>query len=107
MPPAVAGYCAVLAVLLFNSSYTSVFSFIGACFFNQRSCLRYFNANFSPVNLKAYVANASADPEGGGGDRGSGPPWKITSYMGFISNWTPPPWKKLDPLENVGPPLEP
>ena len=23
----------------------------------------------------------SADPEGGG--RGSGPPWKITSYMGF------------------------
>ena len=23
---------------------------------------------------------ASADPEG---DRGSGPPWKITSYMGF------------------------
>ena len=25
---------------------------------------------------------ASADPKGGG-DRGSGPPWKITSYMGF------------------------
>ena len=29
------------------------------------------------------VSNTSADPEGGGGDRGSGPPWKITSYMGF------------------------
>ena len=26
-----------------------------------------------------------------GRDRGSGPPWKI------ISNWTPPPWKKLNP----------
>ena len=27
---------------------------------------------------------ASADPERGGGGRGSGPPpWKITSYMGF------------------------
>ena len=25
----------------------------------------------------------SADPEGGGGGRVSGPPWKITSYMGF------------------------
>ena len=36
----------------------------------------------------------------GGGDRGSGPPWKITSYMGF-------PGKSWTPLENVGPPLEP
>ena len=26
-------------------------------FFNQRSCLRYFNANFSPADLTAYVAN--------------------------------------------------
>ena len=25
-------------------------------FFNQCSCLRYFNANFSPANLTAYVA---------------------------------------------------
>ena len=39
------------------------------------------------------------------GERGSGPPWKTTSYKGS----PPPPWKKLDPppLENVGPPLEP
>ena len=59
----------------FNISYTSVFSFIGACFFNQRSCLRYFNANFSPVNLTAYIANASADPEGGG-TGGPDPPGK-------------------------------
>ena len=44
----------------FNSSYTSFFFFfIGACFFNQRSCLRYFNANFSPANLTAYVANVN------------------------------------------------
>ena len=43
----------------FNSSYTSFFSFIGACCFNQRSCLRYFNANFSPANLTAYVANVN------------------------------------------------
>ena len=28
-------------------------------FFNQRSCLRYFNANFSPANLTAYVANVN------------------------------------------------
>ena len=50
-----------------------------------------------------------ADPEGGG--RGSGPPWKITSYMGFYKekaiglpckNVDPPP-----PLENVPHPLEP
>ena len=43
----------------FNSSYTSFFSFIGACFFNQRSCLRYFYFNFSPANLTAYVANVN------------------------------------------------
>ena len=37
--------------------------------------------------------------EGGGGTGGSGPPWKITSYMGSIGNkqLNPPPWKKLDP----------
>ena len=30
-----------------------------------------------------YVTpNSSADPEDGG-NRGLGPPWKITSYMGF------------------------
>ena len=28
-------------------------------FFNQRSCLRYFNANFSPANLTSYVANVN------------------------------------------------
>ena len=28
-------------------------------FFNQRSCLRYFNANFSPANLTAYVTNVN------------------------------------------------
>ena len=44
----------------FNSSYTSFF-FLHWClfFFNQRSCLRYFNANFSPANLSAYVANVN------------------------------------------------
>ena len=36
----------------------------------------------------------------GGGGRGSGPAWKITSYMGFYRN------KQLDPppLEKVGSP---
>ena len=38
------------------------------------------------------------------GDKGSVPPWKITSYMHFPpgKSWNPPP-----PLENVGPPLDP
>ena len=45
--------------VIFDSSYTLFFTFIGACFFNQRSCLRYFNANFSPANLTAYVANVN------------------------------------------------
>ena len=43
----------------FNSSYTSFFSSLVLVFFNQRSCLRYFNANFSPANLTAYVANVN------------------------------------------------
>ena len=53
----------------------------------------------------------SADPEGGTG--GLDLPRKITSYIFSIgiSNWNPPPRKKLDPtpppLENVGPPQEP
>ena len=46
-------------MLFFYSSYTSFFSFIGAYLFNPRSCLRYFNANFSPANLTAYVANVN------------------------------------------------
>ena len=45
--------------VILDSSYTSFFTFIGACFFNQCSCLRYFNANFSPANLTAYVANVN------------------------------------------------
>ena len=43
-----------------------------------------------------------------GGSRGGLTPWKITSYMGFY--WQKaigPPCKKLDPLENIPPPLEP
>ena len=39
-----------------------------------------------------------ADPEGGG--RGPGPPWKITSFMGFCKEKAigpPHPCKKLDP----------
>ena len=47
----------------------------------------------------------------GGGDRGSGPlPGKSQVIWVSIGNKLldppPPPWKKLDPLENVGPPLE-
>ena len=43
-----------------NSSYTSFFfPSLVLVFFNQRSCLRYFNANFSPANLTAYVANVN------------------------------------------------
>ena len=44
--------------------------------------------NYHPTTIKRkksyllLVEIASADPEGGG-VRGSGPPWKITSYMGF------------------------
>ena len=46
----------------------------------------------------------------GRGGGGSGPPWKITSYMGFYKEKAiGPPCKKLDPppLENVPLPLEP
>ena len=37
-------------------------------------------AMFVPL-ITVLTIQASADPEKG--DRGSGPPWKITSYMGF------------------------
>ena len=44
----------------FYSSYTSFFfPSLVLVFFNQRSCLRYFNANVSPANLTAYVANVN------------------------------------------------
>ena len=40
----------------------------------------------------------------GGGDRGSGPPWKITSYMGLYRESAigppPPPGKSWTPLEH-------
>ena len=63
-------------------------------------------------NFNDFVVScASADPEGGGGDRGSGPPpGKSQVIWVSIGNkqldppgksWTP------SPLENVGPPLEP
>ena len=37
----------------------------------------------------------SADPEGGTGGSRPPPPWKITSYMGYMEK-VGPPWKKLD-----------
>ena len=60
------------------------------------------------LNHEAVRAAPSVDPEGGGG-RGSGPPLENHKLNGFllgISNWTPP-GKKLDPLEKIGPHLEP
>ena len=52
--------------------------------------------------IRAHNAGLNINKCGSrGGDRGSGPPWKITSYMGFYRE------QALDPpLENVGRPLE-
>ena len=47
---------------------------------------RVFNGVFFFSKVPDPRGGSSADPEGGGGGgghRGSGPPWKITSYMGF------------------------
>ena len=54
------------------------------------------------------VVASSVDPEGGGGGGGRTPleNHKLYGFQQGISNWTPPPWKSLDPpptLENVGP----
>ena len=49
-----------------------------------------------------------ADPEGGGGVRTPSPgKAQVIWVSSEISICTPPPLKKLDPLENVGPPLDP
>ena len=81
-------------------------------FFLKNKVFEYFSTSFPcKVKLSFYPNNylTSVDPEVGGGETG-GPdsPLKITSYMGFYREKAiGPPWKKLDPLENVGPPLEP
>ena len=74
------------------------------------------------LTLPASHPQACADREGGGGGRGVGIPWKITSYMGFFRNKhkekvrPPPPGKFWTPSgsfekysflcnETIGPPL--
>ena len=65
-------------------------------------------------NIHISLPNAhktSADPEGGGGTGGPDPPEKSHVIWVSIGNkqldppgkkWTPPPWKMLDPLWNLG-----
>ena len=57
------------------------------------------------ICARRQLTMSCAYPEGGGG-RGPDPPWKITSSIGLYRDeqLDPPSWKKLDPLENVGPP---
>ena len=63
---------------------------------------------YCSLNHEAVRAAPSADPEGGGGEGGPDPLWKITNYMGSIGNkQLDTPTKKLDPLEKIGPHLGP
>ena len=63
---------------------------------------------YCSLNHEAVRAAPSADPEGRGGAGVPDPLWKITNYMGSIGNkQLDTPWKKLDPLEKIGPHLEP
>ena len=63
---------------------------------------------YSSLNHEAVRAAPSADPEGGGG-RGSGPPLKNhkSEWVSIGNKQLDTPWKKLDPLEKIGPHLEP
>ena len=64
---------------------------------------------YSSLNHEAVRAAPSADPEGGGGGAG-GPDPSGKSQIKWVSIWNKQldtPWKKLDPLEKIGPHLEP
>ena len=64
--------------------------------------IHYDHNIFQMVNTHWRMLHSCADPEG----------WMenhIVVWVSIeISIWTPPPpWKKLDPVENVGTPLDP
>ena len=61
---------------------------------------------YSSLNHEAVMAAPSADPEGGAG--GPDPLWKSQIKWVSIGNkQLDTSWKKLDPLEKIGPHLEP
>ena len=61
---------------------------------------------YSSLNHEAVRAAPSADPEGGAG--GPDPSGKSQIIWVSIGNkQLDTPWKKLDPLEKIGPHLEP
>ena len=65
---------------------------------------------YSSLNQEAAMAAPSADPEeGGGGGKGSGPPLKNHKLfrVSIGNKQLDTSWKKLDPLEKIGPHLEP
>ena len=61
---------------------------------------------YCSLNHEAVRAAPSADPEGG---QGTGPPLENHKLNGFLkgNKQLDTPWKKLDPLEKIGPHLEP
>ena len=75
---------------VYISRSSDLFLFLcGRCVFN---CEYLFSAH--TVTRQPWPIShrpAWTDPEGGGGDRGSGPPWKITKNMWCPSNIDPDP----------------
>ena len=62
---------------------------------------------YCSLNHEAVRAAPSVDPEGGGAG-GPDPLWKSQNIWVSIGNkQLDTPWNKLDPLEKVGPHLEP
>ena len=77
----------------------------------SRNIPKYLLVRFGAISawMDSTMDSPKCGSRGGGGAGGPDLPRKITSYIFSIGirNWNPPPRKKLDTLENVGPPREP
>ena len=64
---------------------------------------------YSSLNHEAVMAAPSADPEGGGGGQGVRTPSGKSQikWVSIGNKQLDTSWKKLDPLEKIGPHLEP
>ena len=62
---------------------------------------------YSSLNHEAVRAAPSADPEGGGQGVRTPSGKSQIKWVSIGNNQLNTPWKKLDPLEKIGPQLEP
>ena len=62
---------------------------------------------YCSLNHEAVRAAPSADPEGGGGGQGTPSGKSQIKWLSIGNKQSDTPWKKLDPLEKIGPHLEP